>query len=31
VVDIVESAVTQVPGGLAIPKLSVSLYELPVR
>ena len=31
VVDIVESAVTQVPGRLVIPKLSISLYELPVR
>jgi alpha-N-arabinofuranosidase len=31
VVDITESAVTQAPGRLAIPKLSISLYELPVR
>jgi alpha-N-arabinofuranosidase len=31
VVDIVESAVTLAPGGLAIPKLSIALYELPVR
>lgn len=30
-VDIVESAVTQVPGRLVIPKLSISLYEWPVR
>jgi alpha-N-arabinofuranosidase len=31
VVDIVESEVTEVPRSLVIPKLSVSLYELPVR
>ena len=31
VVDIVESAVTQAPAGLAIPKLSISVYEWPVR
>ena len=34
VVDIVESAesaVTRVPGTLAIPKLSINLYEWPVR
>jgi alpha-N-arabinofuranosidase len=31
VVDIVESALTQAPGRLAIPKLSISIYELPVR
>jgi alpha-N-arabinofuranosidase len=30
-VDIVESAITQTPGRLAIPKLSISIYELPVR
>jgi alpha-N-arabinofuranosidase len=30
-VDIVESAVTQTPGRLVIPKLSISLYEWPVR
>jgi alpha-N-arabinofuranosidase len=31
VVDIVESAVTQAPAGLAIPKLSISVFEWPVR
>jgi alpha-N-arabinofuranosidase len=31
VLDIVESAVAELPGGLAIPKLSISLYEWPVQ
>jgi hypothetical protein len=31
VLDIVESAVTETPRRLVIPKLSISLYELPVR
>jgi alpha-N-arabinofuranosidase len=30
-VDIVESAVTETPGRLVVPKLSISLYEWPVR
>ncbi len=31
VVDIVESPVTQAPGRLAIPPISISIYEFPVR
>ena len=31
VVDIVESPLTGVPGRLTVPKLSMSLYELPLR
>jgi alpha-L-arabinofuranosidase len=30
-VDIVESVLTELPASLVIPKLSISLYELPVR
>jgi len=30
-VDIVENAVMDVPGRLALPKLSISIYEFPVR
>jgi alpha-N-arabinofuranosidase len=31
VVDIVESPVTGVPGRLTVPKLSMSIYEVPLR
>jgi alpha-N-arabinofuranosidase len=31
VVDIVESPLTGVPGRLTVPKLSISIYELPLR
>jgi alpha-N-arabinofuranosidase len=31
VVDIVEIPVTQAPGRLAIPPISISIYEFPVR
>ena len=31
VVDIVESPLTGVPGRLTVPKLSMSIYELPLR
>jgi alpha-N-arabinofuranosidase len=31
VVDIVESPVTEAPGRLAIPPISISIYEFPVR
>ena len=30
-VDIVESPLTGVPGRLTVPKLSMSIYELPLR
>ena len=31
VVDIVESSLTEAPGRLAIPPISISIYEYPVR
>ena len=31
VVDIVESPLTGVPGRLTVPKLSMSIYEIPLR
>jgi alpha-N-arabinofuranosidase len=31
VVDIVESPLTGVPGRLTVPKLSISIYELPIQ
>jgi hypothetical protein len=31
VVDIVGSPLTGVPGRLTVPKLSMSIYELPLR
>jgi alpha-N-arabinofuranosidase len=31
VVDIVESSVNEAPGRLAIPPISISIYEYPVR
>jgi len=30
-VDIVESSATGVPGRLTVPKLSISIYELPIQ
>ena len=31
VVDIVESPLTEAPGGLAVPPISISIYEFPLR
>jgi hypothetical protein len=30
-VDIAQSTLTAVPGHLAVPKLSIGIYEFPVR